>query len=123
MYMDLKVIAEIAIPLCRQFDVKVLYIFGSFARGDNTHDSDIDLLVEFNNPEDSPADRFFGLLHALEDATHLNIDLLTMTGLRNPYFKKRVMSEKVALYEEENNPFNNLNETTNHADRHGSLLN
>lgn len=28
-----------------------------------------------------------------------HIDLLTVSGLRNPYFKKRVLEERVLLYE------------------------
>lgn len=84
---------------CREFDVKRLDAFGSVARGTASASSDVDLLVEFRNPEDRPAKRFFGLLHSLEDSLGCNVDLLTLDSLRNPYFRKRVLEERMPLYE------------------------
>lgn len=97
--MNLKDISEIASPACSEFGVKRLEVFGSVARGEFTDSSDVDLLVEFNEPDRSPAKRFFGFLHHLEDELHCTVDLLTAAGLRNPYFKKRVEQEKVTIYE------------------------
>ena len=73
--------------------------FGSVARGEFTDSSDVDLLVEFDEPDRLPAKRFFGFLHHLEDNLNCTVDLLTATGLRNPYFRKRVEQEKVTIYE------------------------
>ena len=60
---------------------------------------DVDLLVEFREPEIRPARRFFGLLHQLEDSLGCEVDLLTLGSLRNPYFRKRVLGERVPIYE------------------------
>lgn len=87
-------------PLCCEFGVRRLDVFGSTARGSTSSSSDVDLLVEFSEPERSPAKRFFGLLHGLEDLLGCPVDLLTLGGLRNPYFKARALSERVAVYEE-----------------------
>jgi predicted nucleotidyltransferase len=57
-------------------------------------------LVEFIEPDRSPAKRFFGLLHRLEDLLGCRVDLFTLGALRNPYFKARALSEKVSVYEE-----------------------
>lgn len=84
---------------CRDFAVKRLDVFGSVARGDDSSGSDLDLLVEFKDPADHPAKRFFGLLHRLEDRFHCKIDLLTPSGLRNPYVQKRIFAERVLIYE------------------------
>ena len=97
--MNLTDISRIANPACLEYGVKRLDIFGSAARGETTSSSDIDLLVEFDEPDKSPAKRFFGLLHYLEDKLNCTVDLLTSSGLRNPYFKKRVEQEKVTIYE------------------------
>ena len=86
-------------PACRTFNVRRLDAFGSAANGTSTATSDVDLLVEFNDPADRPAARFFGLLHHLEDALGCPVDLLTTTSLRNPYFRKRVLKERIPLYE------------------------
>lgn len=86
-------------PLCKEFGVRRLDAFGSTARGETCEGSDIDLLVDFADPEQRATRRFFDLLHGLEDSLHCPVDLLTLSGLRNPYFKDRVMQERVVLYE------------------------
>jgi predicted nucleotidyltransferase len=95
----LEQVKEVSDAVCREFDVKRLDIFGSIARGMDSASSDVDLIVEFRNPEDRPAKRFFGLLHRFEDALGCHVDLLTLDSLRNPYFRKRVLSERIPLYE------------------------
>jgi len=98
--MGIDEIRKAVLPLCREFGVRRLDAFGSTARGSASSSSDVDLLVEFSDPDRSPAKRFFGLLHRLEDLLGCRVDLLTPGGLRNPYFKARALSERVAVYEE-----------------------
>ncbi len=98
--MTLAEITRVAIPACNEFKVKRLDLFGSFARGAETSGSDIDLLVEFEYPDLQPDKRFFGLLHYLEDALGCEIDLLTTSSLRNPFFRTRVLRERVNIYGE-----------------------
>jgi predicted nucleotidyltransferase len=97
--MRIEDIKHAAAAACREFNVKRLDAFGSVARGTSTMSSDVDLLVEFRDPDDRPAKRFFGLLHRLEDALGCPVDLLTLNSLRNPYFRERVLSERKPLYE------------------------
>ena len=97
--MRLEEIKATAIPACRDFNVRRLDAFGSTARGTATAFSDVDLLVEFRDPAHRPAKRFFGLLHRLEDGLGHEVDLLTVDSLRNPYFRKRVLGERIPLYE------------------------
>jgi hypothetical protein len=97
--MGIEEIREAVSPLCREFGVRRLDAFGSTARGSASSSSDVDLLVEFAEPDRSPAKRFFGLLHRLEDILGCHVDLLTADGLRNPYFKARALSERVPVYE------------------------
>lgn len=68
-------------------------------RGEVTSGSDVDLLVEFENPTSNPAKRYFGLLHRLEDTLNCEVDLLTISGRRNPYFRRHVLKEKITIYE------------------------
>lgn len=87
-----------AAPLCRDLGVKRLDVFGSLARGEARENSDLDLAVEFENPEHRPARRFFDLLHGLEDSIGCRIDLLTMDAVRNPYLQERIRKERVNVY-------------------------
>ena len=97
--MTLEEIKKVAVPACREFGVKRLDVFGSLARGGGASGSDVDLLVEFEDANLKPSKRFFGLLHHLEDALGCEIDLLTVSGLRNPYFRRRVLEERISIYE------------------------
>ena len=97
--MRIEDIKKVATQACRNFNVKRLDVFGSVARGTSTKSSDVDLLVEFREPEIRPARRFFGLLHHLEDSLGCEVDLLTLGSLRNPYFRKRALGERVPIYE------------------------
>lgn len=96
--MTLEEIKKIAVPACREFGVKRLDVFGSLARGEGGSGSDVDLLVEFEDPHLKSSKRFFGLLHHLEDALRCEVDLLTVHGLKNPYFRRRVLRERVTIY-------------------------
>jgi predicted nucleotidyltransferase len=96
--MTLEEIKKVAGPACREFRVKRLDLFGSLARGEVTAQSDVDLLVEFEEPDVDPSKRFFGLLHHLEDVLGCEVDLLTVSSLRNPFFCRRVLKERVNIY-------------------------
>ena len=96
--MTLEDIKRLAVPACREFNVKRLDLFGSYARGEESAESDVDLLVEFEEPDLHLSKRFFGLLHHLEDGLGCKVELLTARGLRNPYFRRKVFKEKVTLY-------------------------
>jgi predicted nucleotidyltransferase len=96
--MTLEEIKKVAMPACREFKVKRLDLFGSLARGEHAAESDVDLLVEFEEPDLHPSKRFFGLLHHLEDALGCEVDLLTVSSLSNPYFRRRVLKERMNIY-------------------------
>jgi uncharacterized protein len=69
-------------------------VFGSFARGEATQDSDLDLLIEVG-PVRSP---FFpgGLVADLEAELGRRIDVTTRTAL-HPLLRDEVLSEAVPL--------------------------
>lgn len=97
--MKVEELKTVVSPLCRTLNVRRLDVFGSVARGTSASSSDIDLIVEFNYPDQDPSKRFFGLLHQLEDSLGCRIDLLTIHGLRNPYIKNQILSERIPVYE------------------------
>jgi len=67
--------------LATRYDVREIGIFGSVARGENDHGSDIDLLVEFGSHADLLT--FIGLWQYLEDSFGMKIDFVSKGGLRH----------------------------------------
>lgn len=84
---------------CRQFRIKYVEIFGSIAQGTMTDESDIDLLIELDEPiEDKSSERYFGLLHFLEDRFGKKVDILTPRSIKNPYLKQSIERKKIRIY-------------------------
>lgn len=72
-----------------------VYVFGSCARKEETPDSDVDILAEF----DSEASLFdqVGLQLDLSDILHCKVDVIPSTALDDPSFGVRVKREMVTL--------------------------
>lgn len=82
------------ISLLRQHGIKKASIFGSFARGETTKDSDIDILIEFKKNK-SLLD-LARLELALERALKRSVDVLTYLSV-HPLLKKSIMGEEVRI--------------------------
>jgi len=74
--------------------VAELALFGSFARGQATDSSDIDILVAFDGPATSRS--YFGVQFYLEDLLGRSVDLVTTKALR-PRFRPYVEREAVHI--------------------------
>lgn len=66
--------------LQHHYGVLSIGLFGSYARGDYTPESDIDIAVELK--KENKADNYFNLLHFLEDNLHKKIDLGIESNLK-----------------------------------------
>jgi predicted nucleotidyltransferase len=66
-------------------------VFGSFARGEPSDDSDVDILVEFE-PGRKSFDNFLNLAEFLEELFGRKVDLLTPESL-NPRFGHYILDE------------------------------
>ena len=75
-------------------------IFGSYARGDQKKDSDVDILVEIKDPNMSLLG-FTGLKFDLEDAIGKKVDLVEYSTIK-PLIKDRILNEEVKIVWAEN---------------------
>lgn len=91
------------IETCKQMQVKSLYLFGSGAREeDYTASSDLDFLIRFDYGKDGmPVGGYdyFDLLFKLEEITGRQVDLVAEERIRNKYFLKSILEDKVKIYE------------------------
>ena len=61
--------------VAREYDIKKVSLFGSYANGNSTEESDIDLLVEFNNRPVSIY-KIAGVKLKLEELTGKDVDVI-----------------------------------------------
>ena len=88
-------IKSIVAPIAAIHDVDRIYLFGSYARGEATPSSDIDLRVDKGRLRGLIA---LGALYAdLEDGLGKKLDLLT-TGRLDQKFLQHIAKEEVLIY-------------------------
>ncbi|MCL2760932.1 MAG: nucleotidyltransferase domain-containing protein [Desulfuromonadales bacterium] len=97
--MTIKNYKKVLSELCRQRNVKSLYIFGSVLTDRFNTDSDVDFIVSFNPmPIDDYADNYFDLKFALQDILQRPVDLLEEQAIKNPYFLKNILQNRQLIY-------------------------
>ena len=90
----LEEIKEKAIPVLKQAEVKKAALFGSYVRGDNRNESDIDILVEL--PEDATLFELGGLKVDLEVKLKKKVDVVTYKSI-SPIIKDSILSNQYQL--------------------------
>ena len=92
-------------PVAEKYRIPAVYLFGSYARGEATEASDIDLV--FRRRGSTVKGFGMGLLHEeLQTTLQKKVDLITMESIENPEERRRspwfidhVEKERVTLYE------------------------
>ena len=99
---SLEEIAELIAPVARKYNIPKVYVFGSYARGEATADSDVDLMIEVGNL------RGLEVIGALEDFKNVlkkPVDMITTRSLTqdraqkySKIFIKNLEKEKIVIY-------------------------
>ena len=82
--------------LASEYGVTVLGVFGSYVRGEQRRDSDVDILIELERP---PRISLIGLVeleHYLSDVLGVNVDIAIKKNLRRR-IGERILSEVVPV--------------------------
>ena len=91
--MDEKLKKQI-IDFFKDKDIKKVELFGSFARGEQNKNSDIDLLIDFNGG----LFEFVKLKNSLEEKLNKKVDLVTKDSI-SPYIWEYVKNDVKVIYE------------------------
>ncbi|SDH98108.1 nucleotidyltransferase family protein [Desulfosporosinus hippei] len=91
---EIKAIVE---PIARKYGVERVFLFGSYARGDVTENSDVDLRVDKGSLKGMFA--LCGLYTEIEEALQIKVDVLTTGSLEDDFLRK-IQNEEVLLYAE-----------------------
>lgn len=79
----------------KNYDIKLCYLFGSYAKGKATQYSDVDLLID---SEITGLD-FYGLIEDLREKLHKKIDLLTLKSLsNNAVMLTEILKDGIKIY-------------------------
>ena len=93
--LSIPLIKERVAPVCKKYPIRKAYLFGSYARGEATEKSDVDIRIE------GDIKSFFtlgGIYSDLEDALGIEIDLLSRLP-DSERFRKNLSRDEVLLYE------------------------
>lgn len=89
------------IEICKDLNIKRLYIFGSVLTDSFNKKSDIDFLISFNDDitYEDYTENYFALHYKLRSLLKRNIDVITERTLSNPYLIENINKNKRLLYE------------------------
>ena len=99
MYTQQELVDELT-PIFMKYPIKRAALFGSFARGEQTDESDLDILVELDYTN-GIAGLFYAFWDELEDVIGLSTDVVTVDSLSTTpkKFQERVLREMRYIYE------------------------
>lgn len=91
---EIKAIVE---PIAQKYGVERVYLFGSYARGEASENSDVDLRIDKGSLKGMFA--LCGLYTEIEKALQTKVDILTTGSLEDDFLLK-IQKEEVLLYGE-----------------------
>ena len=82
------------------YPVEKAWVFGLYARGEETRKSDVDIMVRFDKNAGISLFDYIRIMHRLEDLLHKKVDLVEEGQLRR-WAQESVENEKILVYERE----------------------
>jgi predicted nucleotidyltransferase len=93
-------------PIARKYNIPAVYIFGSYARGNATETSDVDVLIDRKGSNIISIFDLGALYNDLNESLGKRLDLITEDALmqddakrRTPWFLETMQRERVVIYE------------------------
>ena len=87
------------IPIAKQYNLSKVYLFGSYARGEEDENSDIDIALEIEDES-----RYMDIYVILSRVFNCDVDILLVNDLVNPrtnigtLVKKNFLHDRILLY-------------------------
>jgi predicted nucleotidyltransferase len=80
--------------LSRKYNIKQLAIFGSYSRSEETKNSDLDIMVDFNKPIGI---EFIDIANELKKILNIKVDLVSKKGIKPQCFSG-IQNEMIIVY-------------------------
>ena len=86
---------------CRKWKVRELSVFGSVLRDDFSPDSDVDVLVSFDDDAPWSLWDLIAMQDELAELFGRPVDLVEKEGLRNPFRRQRILETRQVIYDKQ----------------------
>jgi predicted nucleotidyltransferase len=86
------------IRLCKKYLINELSIFGSSIREDFTQNSDVDILVSFDNNSEISLFDIMDLESEFSKLLNREVDIVEKESLKNPIRKEKILSTREIIY-------------------------
>lgn len=88
----LRILARFQVRRRAEFGIVRLGVFGSIARDQASEASDVDIVIELEQPD---LLAMIGVKQELEELLHLPTDVVRYRAAMNPYLKRRIEQEAI----------------------------
>ena len=87
-------------PIFEKYPIKRAALFGSYARGEQNSESDVDIILELDYSSES-SEYFYVFWDEIEEILMIKVDIVTLGSLESApeRFRKRILSEMRYVYE------------------------
>ena len=97
--LDIKSYEQKIKTVCAELQLKRLDLFGSATTAAFGLNSDVDVIVEFNEDADvNRFDSYFLLKSRLQEIFHRPIDIIIGDSIKNPYLKESIARTRKTIY-------------------------
>ncbi|MCG8485636.1 MAG: nucleotidyltransferase domain-containing protein [Clostridia bacterium] len=93
-------------PIASKYSISVVYLFGSYARGEATDSSDVDILIDLEGSAIRGLFDLGALYNDLSETLGKPVDLVTTDSIvqleaqrRTPWLAKTLEQERIVIYE------------------------
>jgi predicted nucleotidyltransferase len=97
---------SIVTPVAEKYKLKSIWVFGSYARGEATDISDVDLLIDYSGSSLSGIFSWVQICDDLQDTIQKKIDLVSVNSLKETRTQKKtpnlaanIERDKVIIFE------------------------
>ena len=80
------------------YPIEKAWVFGSYARGEATRASDIDIMVKFDENAGVSLFDYIRIINKLQDTLDKKVDLVTEGGIKK-FAKESIDHDKILVYE------------------------
>jgi predicted nucleotidyltransferase len=80
------------------YPIEKAWVFGSYSRGEETYQSDIDILVRFDKSAHITLFEYAGIMNDLQDLLHKKVDLV-QEGQLKKFARESAEQDKILIYE------------------------